>query len=225
MQANLLKRIARFAYQSYDLAHVRRHAKPQFEFRGRSYDYMRQRYNNTWGNERTVEIPIALALLKDHSGKKVLEIGNVLSHYVPISHEVVDKYERAPGVINHDIVDYAPGRTYDLILTISTLEHVGADEVLCDPDPDRGKVIGAFSNLRKLLAPGGLLFVTLPMGQNPYLDELLRNGTIKFGEKYGMRRISADNEWREASWEEIRYLPYGHPWSAANAVVFGYTRG
>jgi hypothetical protein len=35
---------------------------------------------------------------------------------------VVDKYEKDVGVINEDIVDFQPGRSYELIISISTLD-------------------------------------------------------------------------------------------------------
>ena len=99
-----------------------------FQFDGQEYEYLYHPYNRTWKNERGVEIPIFRELLFKHEGKRVLEVGNVLSHYFPIHHEVVDKYEVAPGVINRDIVEFVPQDKFDLIISISTLEHVGWDE-------------------------------------------------------------------------------------------------
>lgn len=63
----------------------------------------------------------------------MLEVGNVLSHYFPIHHDIVDKYEVCPGVINQDIADFLPQEKYDLILSISTVEHVGWDEQPQEP--------------------------------------------------------------------------------------------
>ncbi|MBH0190215.1 MAG: hypothetical protein HP492_00290, partial [Nitrospira sp.] len=104
-----------------------------FRFGGREYDYLYHPYNRTWKNERGVEIPIFRELLLQHEGKRVLEVGNVLSHYFPIQHDVVDKYEVSPGVINKDIVGFLPQQTYHLIVSISTLEHVGWDEQPQEP--------------------------------------------------------------------------------------------
>lgn len=99
-----------------------------FQFDGREYEYLYHPYNKTWENERGVEIPIFRELLLNHKGKRVLEVGNVLSHYFPIHHEVVKQYEVGSSVINEDIVEFVPQDKYDLILSISTLEHVGWDE-------------------------------------------------------------------------------------------------
>ena len=48
--------------------------------------------------------------------------------YYKFEHDIVDKYEKKKGIINQDIVDYKPDKKYDLIISISTLEHVGWDE-------------------------------------------------------------------------------------------------
>ena len=67
-------------------------------------------YHYTWLNERAVEVALALDLLERHPGASVLEVGNVLGHYVPFEHTVVDKYEQAPGVLNEDVADLDLGR-------------------------------------------------------------------------------------------------------------------
>jgi hypothetical protein len=43
-------------------------------------------------------------------GRNVLEVGNVLSHYFPVHHDVLDKYEKAKGVINEDVVEFSPAK-------------------------------------------------------------------------------------------------------------------
>ena len=99
-----------------------------FIFRGKSYRYFYDIINNTWMNERSVEISIVMKMVNENKGKRILEIGNVLSNYYDVPHDVVDKYEKAPNVINQDVVDFKTNDKYDLIVSISTLEHVGWDE-------------------------------------------------------------------------------------------------
>ena len=94
--------------------------------------YLNHRYNYTWLNERAVETALAFEVLRDHAGQDVLEIGNVMSQYVSVDHLVVDKYEHAPGVVNADVVDLHLDAKFDLILAVSTLEHVGLDEETLD---------------------------------------------------------------------------------------------
>ena len=88
----------------------------------------------------------------------------MLSHYMPVAHEVVDKYERAPGVRNVDVLDLPPEPAYDLIVSVSTLEHVGRDER--PREPERA-VQRARAPARGSCGPGGELFATVPVGYNP----------------------------------------------------------
>ena len=196
---------------------LRAFARPEpFTFRGERLTPFWHPHTVTWKNERAVEIPIARSLLDRARGGRVLEAGNVLSHYFPVAHEVVDKYEAAPGAIREDIVDFRSGRAYDLILCISTLEHVGWDESPRDPD----KLLRAAEHLRGLLAPGGALAVTLPLGYNPRLDELLEGGRLPFTERHHYLRTSPRG-WREAAWEEVCGARYGTPYPSANGLVVG----
>src|SRR5437660_5287962 len=64
-----------------------------FSLGGQEYPYCLAAYNYAWKNERTVEVPIAARVLEAHKGKRILEVGNVLPHYLPTSHIVIDKYE------------------------------------------------------------------------------------------------------------------------------------
>ena len=105
-----------------------------FAFGGREYRYLHHRYNFSWLTERAVEVPVVQAMIEDHAGGPVLEVGHVLGHYRPSRHLVVDKYEQAPGVLNRDATDLADLGEFGLIVAISTLEHVGRDEAPRDPD-------------------------------------------------------------------------------------------
>src|SRR3989344_2958190 len=69
-----------------------------FTFQGSKYNYFFHKYNVAWRNERTVEIPIIKRVVDRFKGKKILEVGNVLSHYFTVRHDIVDKYEKAKNV-------------------------------------------------------------------------------------------------------------------------------
>jgi SAM-dependent methyltransferase len=161
-----------------------------------------------------------LAFLAEVDRHRVLEVGNVLSQYTRVSHEVVDKYERAPGVINEDVVAFVPDKLYDLIISVSTLEHVGWDETPREPD----KIIRAFQRLRSMLTPGGECVATLPLGYNPNLDKLLDCGELGIDERYCYKRVSLTNRWEQVAWEHARGARYGAPYPFANAVVIAVTR-
>jgi len=162
-----------------------------FIFEGQNLNYFNHRYNTTWNNERVIEIPIICNMMKKNLDDDFLEIGNVLPHYFHIDHDVVDKYEKADGVINEDVVDFQTSKYYKLIVSISTLEHVGWDEKPRDPE----KIFEAFDNLKKHLAPGGKFVVTIPLGHNSALDNYLETGRIEFTESYYLKRISRSNKW------------------------------
>ena len=95
--------------------------------------YLVHNYNRTWLNERAVEVPIIFHVIARWPGRRMLELGNVLSHYGSVAHDVLDKYEVGEHVINQDVVEYQPSARYDMIVSISTLEHVGWDEQPRDP--------------------------------------------------------------------------------------------
>jgi len=177
-----------------------------FSLQGKTYKYLFRRYNTTYANERAVEVPIAMELVRQYPEDRVLEVGNVLAHYFPHHHDVLDKYEQAPGVINGDVVDFQPGKTYDLIVSISTLEHVGWDEIPRDPP----KVLRSIEHLASLLAPGGRLLATVPVDYNVALDGFLDEGRVPFTSIAYMKRVSDDNQWREAKREEMRDSKYLH---------------
>jgi hypothetical protein len=191
-----------------------------FVFDGRSYPYLYHFCNKTWKNERAVEIPIFREILLRHQTARILEVGNVLSHYFPIHHEVVDKYEVAHGVINQDIVEFVPPERYDLILSISTLEHVGWDEIPREPD----KLLCAIEHLKdRCLAPGGTIVASLPVGYNEFFDGLLRNGKSPFTTQHFLKRVSTRNYWVEADWNGCKDATYGR--FVAHAIVIGTIRG
>ncbi|HYT83915.1 MAG TPA: hypothetical protein VEK86_10705 [Gemmatimonadales bacterium] len=186
-----------------------------FKVRGVDYRYFYHAYNQTYCNERAVEIPLVWPIVQAVSPDRVLEVGNVLSHYFPTRHDIVDKYERAPHVQNVDVVDFRPTRPYDLIVSISTLEHVGFNERPLEP----GKPWRAIRHLQGCLSLQGQLVISVPIGLNPHLDLMLQEGRIPLHDPVFLRRISGDNRWRQVSWEEIRHARYGHPYRNANGLV------
>jgi hypothetical protein len=184
-----------------------------FTFAGRSYEYLAHPHNFTWMHERAVEVPIAAAELRGTEGR-VLEVGHVLGHYGFAGHDVVDKYERAPGVRNADVLELEPGTPYEKIVSVSTLEHVGVDDEQHDPE----RAVGAIGRLRALLAPGGRLFVTVPAGYNPALDAALREDP-PFDEVRAMVRVGAGMRWRECPPGEALEQPYDRLLYRARAVL------
>jgi SAM-dependent methyltransferase len=179
------------------------------------YPYLHHPYNHTWLNERAVEVPIVQRLVAEQPpAARVLEVGHVLGHYDQARpHDVLDKYERGGGVINADVLDFAPAHPYDLIVSVSTLEHVGWDEEPREPE----LALAAVARLRALLAPGGVLAATLPVGYNPELDRAVREGRAGFDSVAALRRDGRG--WREVPPEEAWEAPYDRLLLAAGAVL------
>jgi len=191
--------------------------KRAFRFQKGTYEYFCHRYNTTWRNERAVEIPIIRRIMKGYPEHEILEVGNVLSHYFPIDHDILDKYEKAEGVINEDVISFQSAKKWSLVVSISTLEHVGWDERPREPM----KILSAVENLKKLIIPKGRICVTLPLGYNTAMDELLKKRKLQFTKMYCLKRISGDNQWREVGWEDIRDAKYNSPFLGTNGLVIG----
>ena len=187
----------------------------KFKVGGNTYNYFYHEYNDTWLDERAVEVPIIWEIVGWYIGNNILEVGNVLSHYFIFDHDIVDKYEKANGVINQDVVDYHPPKRYDLIISISTLEHVGWDENPRDPM----KILQAIENLKYLLTPRGIIIITLPVGLNPYLDKLLQQKKINYYKQFCLQRISESNKWKEVNWSNIQESKFNKPYPCANGLV------
>jgi SAM-dependent methyltransferase len=186
--------------------------RPKFAFNGKEYKYFFHLYNFTWKTERAIEIPIILDFTSEYKKKNVLEVGNVLSHYFNISHDVLDKYEIARGVMNEDAETFQTDKRYDLIVSISTFEHIGFDEKPSDPE----KLLRAVENLRSLLTPDGRIIFTVPLGYNPML--LLP----PVDEAWYMKRTDL------IKWEQEDHLPkgsYGAPYPCGNGLMVGVILG
>jgi hypothetical protein len=202
---------------AYAFSPVRRNPGT-FEVGGRTYTYERRLYpNRPWRNERSVELALALDFLQRRRGTRTLEVGDVLSQYASSDHDVLDKYDPSPGIIREDIVGFVPDQPYETVISISTLEHVGWDETPRQPD----KALEAYRSMRGMLAPGGAMLLTCPLGHNPGLDEYIQEGAIDFPSTTFLLRISKDNRWREATKEEVRGARYNSPYRNANAVFVG----
>jgi hypothetical protein len=172
----------------------------------------------TWYNERAIEIPIVMEMVRKYQCTNILEIGNVLSNHVGFEHDILDKYEIAKGIVNEDVVDFRPEKRYDLIVSISTLEHVGWDE----KPRDNMKIPRAIENMKTLITSrGGMIIITIPLGYNSALDKLLKYGIIRFSKQYHLVRISKGNEWKEASWEDVQVAKYNTPLPFANGLLIG----
>lgn len=216
------KSVIIFAKRIFEYLYYIFFKRDNFIFDNKRINYFYHLYNTTFRKERIIEIPIIMFLLKEYKGREILEVGNVLNHYIKFKHDVVDKYEVYPEVINEDIMTYKPNKSYDLIVSISTIEHIGWDgKSDYYRRKDKNIIIKAITNLSNLLKRNGKLIYTFPLGYNLYLDKLLKDKKLPFTEIYYMKRISKDNKWKQVNYAEIKNIKYGFPYQNANGMVIG----
>lgn len=207
---NIIEKISLFLKQTFT-------QPDEFTFNSKQYKYFWNSYNGTINNERAVEVPIVNDLMgKDLDNKNVLEIGNVLSYYcvLPKNYDIVDKYERGANVINEDILNYYPNKKYDVIASISTMEHVGKDE----HPVDMLKAEESILHVQRLLKKDGIFICTIPVGYNYMLD---KSFSKLFNNTYYMKRSTKDNKWEQCEQTDIVGIKYGEPFNAANAIMIG----
>ncbi len=192
-------------------------AERRFILDGAPHAYFVARGNRTWDNERAVEVPVVWHELERRNGSKgVLEVGNVLGHYFEITHPVLDKYEQDEHVTwNEDVIGFKPPFAPDLVLSISTLEHVGRDESPQDP----AKFRLAIDSIVSWLSPGGRLVFTVPFGYNPAVRSYLDAAHPARTAVRCLRRTTLDNLWVQADYAEVRDYSYGRPFPCANAIA------
>ncbi len=184
-----------------------------FIFNNKQYQYHTQSKV-----ERIVELPIIFDYVQQFKDKKILEIGNVLSNYYTITHDVLDKYDISSRCIKHDIVSYLTSIKYDLIVSISTLEHVGyeAPEI-----KDPSKIKRSIENIKdNLLANSGMCVITIPLGWNKILDAQIDKKEIIFDEIYFMKRIE-EYKWIQDNDTTILGDFYDNPWGCGNKLLIG----
>ena len=185
--------------------------------RGRhSATFARRMATLGWGclTDRCVELPAARSFLRASGPGRLLEIGNVLGYWYDLpDRTIVDRYERGPGIVNEDIVDYRPSALFDQIVSVSTLEHVGFDEPVRDP----GRFGEALRALDRLGTPSARVFLTVPIGYNPSVDAAIRAGEFQ---GYRTTALVGDASGRRG-WHEV---PVAHALEAREGLLFA-TRG
>src|SRR5688500_10310340 len=185
-----------------------------FTFNNREFSYFEHPYNGTWMNERAIEIPLILEEVKSHSPDRVLEVCNVLSHYFTVEHLVIDKYEHQSKVISEDILIINLSQKFDCIVSISTLEHIGWDEMPRVP----GKYIQAINRMKQLLSTNGKLLATVPLGYNPNFDQDLFNEKLGFNQVFYFKRLTKDT-WQETSLDQVRNSRYGKMYRTTDGLA------
>ena len=204
----------------------------KFIYQGEEYEYFDHPHHETWTNERRIEVPIAYRYMKKFEGKKILEVGNVMQYYykqgiIFPEWDVVDKYEHVSdhNLINEDIMTFKPKEQYDMIFSVSTMEHVGFDHEneYKKEHGDYRKGVEATKRLQdECLKDGGSMMVTIPWAYNAAYYLAIFDGELRFKSAV-MKRMTSDNRWQQIeSLEQVADVRYNYPFYAANAVIFSY---
>jgi len=193
---------------------------PQYllQYKNKTLNYFYHPYNMTYRNERAIEIPIIMEEVNNFGNKysQILEVGNVLSHYYKFSHDIVDKFEKAPKVINSDVIDFQPLKRYNIIVSISTLEHIGWDDDKISPQ----KLIKVVDHLAEnCLAQDGRMIFTFPYGYNPYLDSYVRRKKLKFNQYLYYKKVK--NKWIECTFSQLKKYSYSE-YKGTSGLIIAY---
>lgn len=210
---------------------------PSFDFNGIKLNYFYHSYRNHRLGERSIEIPIIRHYLKKTGIRDMLEIGNVINHYYSFFQDlidskiVVDKYEKGWGIINKDIRDYFIDNKYNLIISISTFEHMDSDRGK-NPEYVKGKskfgtnaADNIFHVCNNLLNNRGLFLLTAPLSQHiEWNQTIFETGilnkdllNVKSIRKYYMKKIN-EIEWKQIDENEAIKAKYNYPLFGINAI-------
>ena len=188
----LLRKPVRMALAPWIIPRQRK-LREFFRFDGWTYPYFYHWHNTTWASERCIEVPIAFRFI--HGSDDVLEVGNVLRHYIPIQYMCVDKFETGFSDVDRcDIRDFRENE-FDRIVSISTFEHIGFDD-----DPDEDAIIDALYHCRSLLRPGGRMLITASLDYNPAFDSLVRSNALGLNQSF-MRKTKG-GDWVQCGQDE-----------------------
>lgn len=184
--------------------------------------------------ERFVEVPWVLGRLR--GARRILEVGHAKAEPFYLD-ALLAKREPGARVFGLDIVRKrvaglapvagdircAPFRNgvFDLVLCISTLEHVGRDVsrygVRADVDGREG-MLRAAAELGRLVAPGGRLLLTVPFGRaadHGWLANISRADLSEIEARTGLEVVAEEffaceiDGWRRTRAEELAAREYG----------------
>jgi SAM-dependent methyltransferase len=191
-------------------------------------------------DERVVEIPWTLSRL---SGRRALEVGYAFAeppYLAALLHAGFDELvgvdladAEVPGLrsVQADVRDlpFEDG-SFDLVLCVSTLEHVGADNTAygLEAEDDGASRLTALRELRRVLAPRGRMLITVPCGEPGdygwFHQDDVRGWTRLFAragffvEEQEAYELTVEG-WRTAPELDTTGLRYGERGPAASAVL------
>ena len=129
-----------------------------------------------WVNERIVEVPYAFqALSRVEPEAAVLDVGateSTLCLSLATLGYNVTAIDPRPNPLSHErlrivvgnIEDWDPGTTFEAVVCLSTIEHIGTGDYGQEAS-ERRVDLEAMKRMRELMSPGGLLVLTTAVGE------------------------------------------------------------
>lgn len=190
-------------------------------------------------DERVVEIPWVLSRLR--AAGRVLEVGYAFAETAYIGALLRSGVELVGADLATRDVEVEtveadvrrlpfPDRSFDQVLLVSTLEHIGADNTVygLDAESDGDARVDALRELKRVLRTDGGLLVTVPLGEPGdhgwFRQEDERGWTELFARAdFFVEEIEAyqlrDEGWRAAPAFRSEGVRYGERGPAASAVL------
>jgi O-antigen chain-terminating methyltransferase len=191
-------------------------------------------------DERAIEIPWALSRLG--GAERVLDLGtaNAEPAYVAallaagprelVAADLVAAEVPGLKTVVADVRDLPfPDRSFDLVLCVSTLEHVGRDNRVYGVDADSGGGIEtALDELRRVLDRRGRLVVTVPCGEREEHDWFVQDEPEGWNRRFlaaGFAVVAQETYergpegWRAADPFDPAGVRYGERGAGASAVL------
>lgn len=167
-----------------------------FTFDDSKYTYETGEYNDARLNERAVEVPIAAKLATTYD--RVLEVGNVLSHYGYEVNTVVDMGDYGKGFDVEDILLFKTGELFDCAICISALVHFPADIF----------AIEIVQHIKSLLKPGSPYLFTIPYGYNASIHSAIDENEFSVDNTYRLDKVDFEKHtWKELTAKQTNRLP------------------
>lgn len=191
-------------------------------------------------DERVIELPWVLSRL---SGRRALEVGYAFAEPPYLAALLRAGFDELAGVdlaeadvpgltgVQADVRDLPfEAGAFDLVLCVSTLEHVGADNsgYGLEAEEDAASRLTALRELRRVLAPSGRLLITVPCGEPAdygwFHQDDVRGWTRLFAragffvEEQEAYELTEDG-WRTAPELHPAGLRYGERGPGASAVL------
>lgn len=137
-------------------------------------------------NERIVEVPFVFQHLPRQSKARILDIGcceSTLSISLATLGYEITGVDLRPYELIHPNFSFVqgdmcrvqlPSNIFDMVISLSTLEHIGLESIYGSPASAETSDRAVISVIKRVLKPGGILLLTVPSASQPYKDKFMR---------------------------------------------------